>query len=278
MKARAQPILRLLIAAWALATAAVSLWAAGLSDSELRDAFSAGNRFFRQANEIASQNPVAAEDLYRRAALRFERIVNEGGIHNGKLYYNIGNAYYRMDDIGRAILNYRRAERLIPNDLNLQHNLKTARNSRIDSFVETQQARVLRTLLFWHYDVSLRSRSILFAFFSLIFWVAASIKLYRRSWSPRWLLVVSGVSAALFLGSLSVEAFEKAGKRDGVVLAQQVVARKGDGDSYEPSFKEPLHAGTEVVVVEQRGDWRHIELPDGRRCWVPSQSVEFVRP
>ncbi len=46
-----------------------------MSDSEHRSVFAEGNQLFREANELSPQNPVAAEDLYRRAALRFERLV-----------------------------------------------------------------------------------------------------------------------------------------------------------------------------------------------------------
>ena len=249
---------------------------AAMSDSELRSVFVEGNQLFREANELSPQNSVAAEDLYRRAALRFERLVNAGGIQNGKLFYNIGNAYFRTNDIGRAILNYRMAEQYIPNDLNLQQNLNHARRTRLDSFEETQEAKVLRTLLFWHYDFSTRLRSILFAVFSLVFWSAVSAGLFRSDWAPRWLPAASGVVGALFLGSLLVETYEKAGEVTGVVVSRQVTARKGDGESYEPSFKDPLHAGTEFRVMENRADWHQIELPDGRQCWIPSRNVELV--
>ena len=249
---------------------------AAMSDSELRSVFAEGNQLFREANELSSQSPVAAEDLYRRAALRFERLVNEGSIQNGKLFYNIGNAYFRTNDIGRAILNYRKAGQYIPNDLNLQQNLNHARLTRLDGFEETQEAKVLRTLLFWHYDFSTRLRSILFAVFSLVFWAAVSIRLFRSGWAPRWLLAVSGVGGALFLGSLLVETYEKAGEVTGVVVSRQVIARKGDGESYEPSFKDPLHAGTEFRVMENRGDWHQIELPDGRQSWIPSRNAGLV--
>ena len=249
---------------------------AAMSDSELRGVFAEGNQLFREANELSSQNPVAAEDLYRRAALRFERLVKEAGIQNGKLFYNIGNAYFRTNDIGRAILNYRKAGQYIPNDLNLQQNLNHARLTRLDGFEETQEAKVLRTLLFWHYDFSTRLRSILFAVFSLVFWAAVSIRLFRSDWAPRWLLAVSAIAGALFLGSLLVETYEKAGEVTGVVVSRQVIARKGDGESYEPSFKDPLHAGTEFRVLENRGDWHQIELPDGRQCWIPSRNAGLV--
>ena len=244
--------------------------------SELRGVFVEGNQLFRQANELSPQNPVAAEDLYRRAALRFERLVNEGGVQNGKLFYNIGNAYFRTNDIGRAILNYRKAGQYIPNDLNLQQNLNHARLTRLDGFEETQEAKVLRTLLFWHYDFSTRLRSILFAVFSLVFWAAVSAGLFRPDWAPKWLPAVSGVAGALFLGSLLAEAYEKAGEVTGVVVSQQVIAHKGDSESYEPSFKDPLHAGTEFRVMENRGDWHQIELPDGRQCWIPSRNAGLV--
>jgi len=249
---------------------------AAMSDSELRSVFAEGNQLFREANERSSQNPVAAEDLYRRAALRFERLVNEGGIQNGKLFYNIGNAYFRTNDVGRAILNYRKAEQYIPNDLNLLQNLNHARQTLLDSFEETQEAKVLRTLLFWHYDFSARLRSILFAVFSLVFWAAVSVRLFRSDWAPKWLLTVSGIAGAMFLGSLLAETYEKAGEATGVVVSQQVIARKGDGETYEPSFKDPLHAGTEFRVLENRGDWHQIELPDRRQCWIPSRNAELV--
>ena len=61
-----------------------------------------------------------------------------------------------------------------------------------------------------------------------------------------------------------------------MILAEQVVGRKGDGDTYEPSFKEPLHAGTEFAVVENRGEWYQVELADGQRCWIPATAAGLI--
>ena len=246
------------------------------TEPERQALFVEANQLFREANEAAPTNPIAADDLYRRAALRFERLVTEGGVRNGRLFYNIGNAYFRTDDVGRAILNYRRAEQYIGGDPNLVQNLNHARGTRLDSFEETQQTQVLKTLLFWHYDISVGSRSTLFALLAAVFWIAASVRLLRSEWTPRLLLIATGVPALLFLGSLVVEASVKADQAAGVILSQQVVARKGDGESYEPSFKEPLHAGAEFLLVEERRGWFHVELPDERRCWVPVASSELV--
>ena len=73
---------------------------------------------------ISDSDPAAADAFYRKALLRFERLVNEGGVRNGRLFYNIGNINFLLKDIGRAILNYRRAELYMPGDPNVRRNLE----------------------------------------------------------------------------------------------------------------------------------------------------------
>jgi hypothetical protein len=267
--------------AWgAVAAAAVALTpvqAASPSRDEIHDLWSQGKDFFRQANEAVAKDPEAARALYGKAAMRFERIVKDGDIHSGELFYNIGNAYFRMKDIGRAILNYRRAEQYIPNDPNLQQNLSFARARRLDKVEIAQTTRVLKTLFFWHYDLPTGVRSVAFALCAFAFWVLASTRLFRRGAGWNLGLAGAGLLAMLFLGSLLVEARSLRRVRPGVVVSPEVVARKGDSDAYEPSFKEPLHAGMEFELVEDRGGWYRVELPDKRQCWLPSASVEMVR-
>ncbi len=232
---------------------------------------------FRRANESVSSKPDEARDLYGKAALRFESIVREGGVENGGLYYDIGNAYFRMGDIGRAILNYRRAERYLPNDPNLHQNLEFARSKRADKIEEQQKTMVLKTLFFWHYDFSSRTRGVIFAVCFVLMWAFALVRLYVKRSFAAWGIGVSAAVMLLFLGSLLVEAAGERKERPGVVISAELVARKGDSEAYEPSFKEPLHAGTEFRVIEDRGKWYNIQLADSRQCWVPSTGVELVR-
>jgi hypothetical protein len=264
---------KLLVAAMIFLLAPLS--AASLNEADVQQLFQEANGLFRRGNELSRTDPVGAKDSYRAAVIRFERIVEEGGIQNGKLFYNIGNAYFRLDDLGRAILNYRRAGQFLGGDANLAQNLRYARSRRIDQIEEKQETQVLKTLLFWHYDLSERTRSALFAGFFAVFWLLASLRLFSDR-VPRAVLAVCGVVALLFLGSLVVEA--ASGSHDGgVIVAEQVIARKGDGDTYEPSFKEPLHAGTEFALVENRGEWYQVELADGQRCWIPATAAGLIR-
>ncbi|MEZ5323749.1 MAG: tetratricopeptide repeat protein [Verrucomicrobiales bacterium] len=250
---------------------------AKLSAPEISDLFSQGKEFFRQANETAATDNTAARELYQKAALRFERIASEGGIDNGKLYYNIGNAYFRMKDIGRAILNYRRAELYAPNDPNLQQNLAYALQRRQDEVEVEAQRKIMHTLFFWHYDISAHTRAWMFAGAFASAWVFATLLLFtRRPWM-KWVAGVSAVVAVALLASLIIEAGTSAKNRNGVIIAESTIARKGDSTSYEPSFQDPLHAGTEFRLLEDRGTWLNIALADGRQCWLTSQDVELVR-
>jgi len=247
-----------------------------ISFAEIADLFSQAKQLFRQGNELARTRPDQARRAYQQAAVRFERIVRDGGVHNGRLFYNIGNTCFRMNDLGRAILWYRRAQALIPNDPNLRQNLSYARTRRIDQVPEEERQKVLKTLFFWHYDFAARTRLLLFIGFFDLLWVGAGVRIFVRRGSLTGACVVAAAAAVMMLASLTVEAYQEATAQAGVIVVPEVIARKGDGNTYEPSFKEPLHAGTEFTVIEPRRDWRHVRLANGRSCWIPTRAGELI--
>jgi tetratricopeptide (TPR) repeat protein len=251
--------------------------ASELDTAQILDLYSQAKELFRKANELSVSAPDQAKDLYRKSALRYERLIREAGIRNGKLFYNLGNVYFRMKDIGRAIVNYRRAEDYIPNDPNLKQNLKYAREKRLDDIDEKQETKVLKTLFFWHYDLSTKLRVIAFSLFFLLLWIFSGIRLFIKRSFLAWSISLTAALSLLFLGSLAVEEYCLLKTRPGVIVSHEVVTRKGNSETYEPSFKEPLHSGTEFTLLEDRVNWYHIELADSRQCWVPSKDVELVR-
>ncbi|HFQ82180.1 MAG TPA: hypothetical protein ENK33_12540, partial [Desulfobacterales bacterium] len=120
---------------------------AALSHKEALMMFREANDYFRQAGK-AGEGAEAAE-LYNKALLRYERL-RRSGIHNAKLYYDIGNTWFRLHDMGRAILNYRRAQRYAPDDENLAQNLAFVKSLQPDKIVPRQRSEILKTLFFWH--------------------------------------------------------------------------------------------------------------------------------
>jgi len=260
-----------------LLLAGVALAGEPLPESAKKELYSQGKELFHQATEISASNPGIAKTLYVKALLRFNRLVEEGGVRNGKLFYNIGNINFLLEDTGRAILNYRRAEQYTPNDSNLAKNLGYARNMRQDKLEIKDQKKIQQTLFFFHYDLGTKTRLILFGISYVLFWILAGIKIFSQRPYTNWVFTISLLFTLLFSTSLYVEQRQSTRNLEGVVLDPEVIARQGDAESYQPSFEEPLHTGTEFLLLENRGSWWLIELPDGRNCWIPSRSGALVR-
>lgn len=256
----------------------VSPRADALTKEELLSHLDRAEQAFRRGVELSESSPDNAREQYERALLHFERLVREDGVRNGKLYYNIGNTYFRLGDIGRAILNYERAALYMPRNENVRANLEYARRRRIDRVELEESERIFKTLFFLHYDVPLRIKFVIFASIFALLWVFASLRLFLFMPALRILIVISSVVSGLFLASIVVESVDSARNPEGVVTASEVIARKGDADTYQPSFTEPLHSGTEFVLIEERSGWLHIELEDGSNCWIPAHTGERILP
>ena len=248
-----------------------------LDKSAASDLYSQAKQFFREANSKSAKSKEEAISIYKKAAMRYERLIKEGGIENGKIYYNLGNTYFRMNDIGRAILNYLKAEQYMPDDSDLRQNLRYAREKRIDKIEEKQETKVLKTLFFWHYDLSVKTRVMVFTLFFMLLWIFSGIRIFFKRPFLHWCITVSLFISLLMAGSLTAEELVLNKIRPGVVVSLETTARKGNSETYEPSFKEPIHAGTEFTLIEDRGDWYQVELADSRTCWVRSSDTEMVR-
>lgn len=234
------------------------------------------NTAFQQAN-AAAKTPEKATELYSRAILLYEKIIAQGDVRNARLYYNLGNAYFLTDDIGRAILNYRRALQLDADDVNIRNNLAFARSRRADKVTVQTEKRVLQTLFFWHYDFSLRTKVFLACIFFAILCISGTVWVWRgRGPVTSVTVVLAGVLWLCFLGSVAVEGHRRSARIGGVVTAAEIVARQGDGPNYAPSFKEPLHAGTEFELLSRRPGWFHIHLADGSDAWIPDHAADLI--
>ena len=249
-----------------------------LAPEALQELLAQANEKFRQATRVAPEDPAAAELLYQESIVRFEKIIGAGNVRNGKLFYNLANTYLLQGDVGRAILNYRRAERLTPEDRNLQGNLAFARSQVRDSIPVPPQRRVLDTVLTWHGSLPVLPRLAVFVIAFDLIWLLAALKLFNLvRFSLRLPVALLAVVAALCLGSLFVDEVGSRRANEGVIVAAQVVGRKGpDPVGYAPSFRAPLHAGVELSIVEERPGWYLVCLRDDRETWLPAAAVERV--
>lgn len=259
-----------------LLVTALAAAADALPKEQITTLFSQANDAFHQANAV-NDDAGKANLLYEKAILGYEKIIREGHIENPKLYYNLANAYLLQNDIGRAILNYRKAEKLDKSSSDIQKNLAFARGRRFDKVEQKTGTQILQTLAFWHYDFSMRTKFIIVC----ISFAVLCLTLTAAIWFGRKALfsVVVVISASLlicFAGSLVVDSYNQAAQSSGVIISPQVTAYQGDGPNYPASFKEPLHAGTEFVLLERRPGWFHIRLANGSDGWVRLSDAELI--
>ncbi|MBW8014634.1 MAG: hypothetical protein FVQ82_00445 [Planctomycetes bacterium] len=250
------------------------LFAGELSDNDIYSQFKAANDLFRQGNAASGDD---AGRLYGEAILRFERIVNDGGVKNAGVYYNLGNAYLLKGDVGRAILNYRRGELLDDSNSDLRKNLAFARSRRVDQVEVATEKKVLQTLFFWHYDFPVKVRFFLAClFFCVCCLVLTAMVWFGRRGPMAAVCAVCGVLVFCFALSVTVETAGEARRKAGVIVSESVVARTGDGHNYPRSFKDSLHAGTEFDIVKRQSGWYNIRLADGSEGWVPAGTAELI--
>ncbi len=139
------------------------------------------------------------------------------------------------------------------------------------------EKRVQRTLFFWHYDLSRHTRLTLCCIFFGLLCTGLTVMIWRGRHSGLYAVaIVSGILLLCTLGSVLVETLLHNKVAEGVITTPSIMARQGDGQNYPPSFKDPLHAGTEFDLLEQRPDWFHIQLEDGSDGWIPDNAAELI--
>ena len=243
--------------------------------AEQVETFSEALRAFDRGNEVRRSDPTEAARAFREAGDKFQWLA-DSGIENGKLFYNLGNAYLRSDELGSAILNYRRAEKLIPNDGQLEANLKFARSLRKNQIPASGERAFVQTFFAWHYGVPIRFRYALGVSAYVLFWLLLLARMYFPA--IRWgIAIVPCLIVWLTLGgSVLYETTVQPSHLEGVVTAGEVIVRKGNGEGFEPQFEQPLYEGIEFAVIEQRKDWIHIRLPDNKAGWIRRSKAELI--
>lgn len=205
---------------------------------------------------------------YASAVSLYEALVQDQ-VHDGQVYFNLGNAYYAMGDLGRALLNYRRAQEFIPRDDDVNLNIARVRNDRLD--VEGDDTGILNTLA--SPTIGLVTLKEL-GWLTFGLWAACFALIFLRISRPRWreMLRIPLLVAAVILLTVAVlfgsRLYTTVAQPAAVVIEPTVQVMSGPGDSYLKHFI--IHSGAEIRVLETRNDWIRFTLPDGRQGWIPA--------
>jgi hypothetical protein len=244
-----------------------SAGAGGIDDTvrNARDAYQAAlteNDRVRRTRLFAD-----AEQLFRTAAVEQPNSPN--------LLTDWGNAALGAQDLGYAVLAYRRVLAIAPAHERAQKNLAWLRDRSPVWLPRPVGGGALDSLFFWHHNLSVAQRhligAIAFAAGLLLLapWSKRRTRLLRRLAVPVLIVWVATTGSALLAtGSAS----------DAVVLTDGTLLRSADSLGAPPTLGNPLPAGTELSILESRDAWTRVALADGTRGWVASSAIEAVAP
>ena len=259
-----------------LATVALNLnpsmtRAGTLSISQQHAILAEGQASFRKGAQLLDSEPIAARAAFVRAAERWE-LLTDDGIHNGPLFYDLGNAWVQAGELGKGIAAYLDSANFMPADARLTENLAHARSLVSPQFGETQANGILIRLIAWHTGLPLSVRLGVFALAWCLLWGMLVVQRLHPMAAWRWIAGASLVLALVFGGSVTADTFRNSASL-GVLHRDGVIVRKGDAASYQPTFDEPINRGVEFRILESRPVWMHVEFRNGQDGWIPREAA-----
>ena len=233
---------------------------------------------FAEEGTLQTANTLYENGRFTEAIQAYRQMTNQG-IRDANLFFNLGNAYYQSGDLGRAILNYRRAEQISPRDPDIQHNLKLARQQTIDQINKTSDNMLGMYLTSGSGWLSLNETAVLtLTLWTLLcFLILASGRLRQNRIKSmlKYSLIPLVLIFFLALFTLGSRLYTTQALPEGVIVAQVTDIYTGPGSQFGRDSQ--LHAGTEVVHYQTRGNWTQIGLPgSAARGWVPATAVEPI--
>ena len=219
---------------------------------------------------FAKANQDYSEGRFQEAVDGYQNLGNSGQ-WSANLFYDLGNAWFRLGNFGQAILNYERALALDPRHPEAAANLALVRD-------EARALELKRNRLERYIDAGTSTQYSIaasIAFWLVLFGVARLLFSRRRSAALVLLIIFSTVVLAGAVFALySIETGSK-GRDLAIVTGKNVEARLATADNAKSVLALP--PGSEIKVLSQRGDWLYAALPNDLRGWIPANGAQRVR-
>ena len=230
-----------------------------------------------QAATKAEGDSAYVNSNYQEAIKIYESLLKQG--ESAELYYNLGNAYYRTENITRAVLNYERALLLSPGDGDIRFNLQIARSKTIDKIVPESEMffvtwyRSLVNMMSvdgWG-RLALVSLALVIVLF-LVYLFSARVWLQKVGFFGGGALLVVFVLSNFFAWQQRHQLLYRQGA---IVVAPSVTVKSTPAQNGTDLFI--LHEGTKVVITDgSMKNWREIRLADGKKGWIESKKIELI--
>ncbi|QPJ63173.1 MAG: tetratricopeptide repeat protein [Candidatus Nitronauta litoralis] len=226
----------------------------------------AGSGFFQK---LAQTNKLYEEGDYKKAATGYLQLLEENP-SNGHLHYNLGNAFYQSNEYAKAIYHYLQSKKQLPRDEDVEANLSITLRKTEDIW-DGRKNSPASAVLFWLNDFTLDEHIKGIIVLNFLFWVVAVFHFQRENESlGKVKQILAGILIITLLSTGArwhLENFVV----NAVVSEKSLDVYSGEGDKDEVALQ--LHEGAVLPVLDRKGEWVELELPNGKNGWVPSSSV-----
>lgn len=232
------------------------------SGEEAARLFDEGNAAYREGN-------------FEQARTAYEAALNLG-FESAALYQNLGNAYFRLDLLGQAMVNYQRASRLKPANPEIKHNIRLVQTRSRDRFSQVPTPVLTQWWNGFIDGVGLRS---LF-WIGVVAWLAGTLLAGYRLWTAAadaWTRRIVGLLCGLglfLLASTIVTSAVRSNIADGVVISDRVEVRAEPDDGSRATVV--IHEALLIHILRLEKGWAEIRLPNGVTGYVPEDTVAIV--
>lgn len=206
---------------------------------------------------------------FEAAAQGYRRLIQSGHTY-GEIYYNLGNAYLKADALGMAIWAYEQARMRMPRNADLKYNLAYARDQTLDALPRARS--LVDTAFFWLDQVTLAEVFYGFAVLNGLLWGGLLLRLFRRYEWLYYMLILVIPLWGIAGGSFAAKWYQMNSDQRAVVVDETVKVLAGPHPSDTLLFK--LHEGAVVTMERDENGWRLIRLPDKKRGWVKSTTLQ----
>ena len=217
-------------------------------------------------------NQAYEEQRFLLAASHYETLIAQGHV-NGHLYYNLGNTYFHLNDLGKAIGYYLKALHFLPRHEDLIANLNYARLQTIDRR-ENPKLSWREVLREWSSPLTLQEWTLMLVSANGIFWIGALLRLFYRREVISWLIFLSGGLTLFLLAGLFIKWW--APLPVGTILPETSAVYSAPHSQSTVLFQ--LHGGTEVIIEEEMEQWVKIEFEPTQKGWIEQSRLFLVHP
>ena len=232
--------------------------------ADVNSGVQAGNEFYKN-------------NQYQLAIDEYDKLIKQG-FEGASLYYNLGNAHYRLGQIGYAILYYEKALKLSPGDEDAKHNLALAKLNISDKVDELPSFFIFNIWegLLAAFSVSGWTIVVYVVFILLLFCIIAYF--FSRTSTQQRVSFFSGVGVSVLLFLVIILLTVKMNKeyniKNGIIVESIVTVKSAPDNASKDEFV--VHEGLKVLIEDKVDDWIKIRLADGKIGWIIEKSIGII--